>query len=101
MTTQSNRAVGLGLSLILTSITPSAWADAVLDWNAIAVKSLVAAAPPRPALGFLDMALVPAAGYDAVQAIDRRFQPYHVEIPGAFGSPEAAAAKAAHDVLVD
>src|SRR5688572_16074472 len=46
------------------------------------------------------MAIVQAAVYDAVQAIDRRFEPYHVEIPGASGSPEVAAAKAAHDVLV-
>jgi hypothetical protein len=37
------------------------------------------------------------AVYDAVQAIDRRIEPYHVEIPEASGSPEAAAA---HDVLV-
>jgi hypothetical protein len=80
-----------------------AGADAVLDWNDIAVQALLAAAPPRPAptVPFLDLAIVQAAVYDAVQAIDRRFEPYHAEIPGASGSPEAAAAKAAHDVLVD
>jgi hypothetical protein len=36
-----------------------------------------------------------------VQAIERRFKPYHVTIPGASGSPAAATAKAAHDVLVN
>jgi hypothetical protein len=78
-----------------------ATADAVLDWNDIAVQTLLAAAPPRPGpVGWLDLAIVQAAVYDAVQAIDRRFEPYHVEIPGASGSPEAAAASAAHDVLV-
>ena len=62
----------------------------------------MAAAPPRPGpVVFLDLAIVQAAVHDAVQAIDRRFEPYHVEIPGASGSPEAAAAKAAHDVLVN
>jgi hypothetical protein len=44
--------------------------------------------------------MVQAAVYDAVQAIDRRFKPYYVEIPGASGSPVVATAKAAHDVLV-
>jgi hypothetical protein len=76
-------------------------ADAVLDWNAIAVNTISTASPPRPGpVGFLDMAVVQAAVYDAVQAIDGKFKPYHVQIPGASGSPEAAAAKAAHDVLV-
>jgi hypothetical protein len=74
--------------------------DAATDWNAIAVQALVSS--PRPGqVAFLDMAIVQAAVHDAVQAIDRRFEPYHMEIPGASGSPEAAAAKAAHDVLVN
>jgi hypothetical protein len=72
------------------------------SWNAIAVQTISAATPARPApVSFLDMAIVHAAVYDAVQAIDKRFKPYHVEIPGATGSPEAAAAKAAHDILVN
>ena len=76
--------------------------DAATDWNAIAVQALVVAVPPRPGpVAFLDMAIVQAAVHDAVQAIDRRFEPYHVQIKGASGSPEAAAAKAAHDVLVN
>jgi hypothetical protein len=51
---------------------------------------------------FLDLAIVQAAVHDAVQAIDRRYTPYHVMLlRGASGSPEAAAAKAAHDVLVN
>jgi len=53
------------------------------------------------AVGFLDNATVQIAVYDAVEAIDGRFKPYHVHIPGASGSPAAAAAKAAHDVLVN
>ena len=85
---------------ILLSVTAGARADAVTDWNEIAVQTIIAP-PARPVpISFLDMAIVQAAVYDAVQAIDRRFEPYHVEIPGASGSPEAATAKAAHDVLV-
>jgi hypothetical protein len=41
------------------------------------------------------------AMFDAVNAIEREFEPYRVRLrPGAGGSPEAAAAQAAHDVLV-
>jgi hypothetical protein len=75
-------------------------ADAVVDWNAIAAQAIGAGARPGPA-GILDFAMVQAAVYDAVEAIDRRFKPYHVTIPGASGSPAAATAKAAHDVLVN
>src|SRR6516164_4707233 len=91
---------------VMTLAAVSWWqiarADAVLDWNAIAADTISTASPPRPGpVGFLDMAVVQAAAYDAVQAIEGKFKPYHVQIPGASGSPEAAAAKAAHDVLVN
>jgi hypothetical protein len=89
------------LSMLLTG-PASASADAVSDWNAITVQTITIAGTLRPgATGVLDIAVVQAAVYDAVQAIDRRFKPYIVEIPGASGSPTAAAAKAAHDVLVN
>jgi hypothetical protein len=45
--------------------------------------------------------VVQAAVYDAVAAIDGRFKPYCTEIPGASGSPVAAVAKAALDVLAN
>src|SRR5687767_8201155 len=84
--------------------TPAAVrADAVADWNAIAMQSIATAGPAaRPgASSVLDVAMVQAAVYDAVQAIEQRYEPYYVVIPGASGSPAAATAKAAHDVLVN
>ena len=51
-------------------------------------------------VGFLDLAIAQIAVYDAVQSITGKYKPYHAQITGASGSPEAAAAKAAHDVLV-
>jgi hypothetical protein len=93
--------------MVLTVCGSLSWAgpalaDAVVDWNAIITQTVAAAVPPRPgAAAILDWATVHAAVYDAVQAIEGEFEPYAVEIPGASGSPEAAAAKAAHDVLVN
>jgi hypothetical protein len=93
--------VGVSSPSTRADAATSTGTDAATDWNAIAVQVLTAA-PPRPVtVVFLDLAIVQAAVHDAVQAIDRRFEPYHVEIQGASGSPEAAAAKAAHDVLVN
>jgi hypothetical protein len=83
------------------SWTGTVHADAVTDWHSIAVQVLAAASPPRPpTVIYLDLAIVQAAVHDAVQAIDKRFKPYTTSLSGATGAPDAAAAKAAHDVLV-
>jgi hypothetical protein len=85
----------------VTSSSSSIDPDAATYWNNIAVEELgVPGRRPGPIV-FLDLAIVQAAVHDAVQAIDRRFKPYHVKIRRASGSPDAAAAKAAHDVLVN
>jgi len=90
------------MALAAVSWWQIARANAVLDWNAIAADTISTASPPHPGPpGFLDMAVVEAAVYDAVQAIDGKFKPYHVQFRGASGSPEVAAAKAAHDALVN
>jgi hypothetical protein len=91
--------LGLAMPLAMSSVVR---ADAVTDWNAITVQTIVNAGPTHgSAVGFLDNATVQVAVYDAVEAITGRFRPYHVHIPGASGSPAAAVAKAAHDVLVN
>jgi hypothetical protein len=80
----------------------SAYLDAEpvrLDWNVFAAQAIDAGARPGPSSVF-DFAMVHAAMHDAVQAIEGRFQPYCAAIPNASGSPIAAAATAAHDVLV-
>ena len=92
-------AIAMVAIVLAAPHSASASTNAVTDWNAIAVQATVTAARPGPT-SVLDIAMVQAAVYDAVQAIEKRFEPYYVEIPGASGSPEVAAAKAAHDVLV-
>src|SRR6187455_2186775 len=73
-------------------------ADAVVDRNQITVDA-VTAGRPGP-IGMVDIALVHIAVHDAVQAIEKRFEPYHFETDRAYGSRSAAVAAAAHDVLV-
>jgi hypothetical protein len=87
------------LVCILASAAPAA-ADVVTDWNAMTVSYVNAAARPAPAW-ILDLAMVHIAMHDAVQAYQHRFATYNEPIAGASGSPVAAAATAAHDVLVN
>ena len=72
-------------------------ADVVSDWNAIASQTAIPVRPGPSAI--LDLAMVHAAMHDAIQAFQGRFEPYGTPIPNASGSPVAAAARAAHDVL--
>jgi hypothetical protein len=88
---------------LLLALTQAAHANAVLDWNAITLQTVLtgaSATPPRagpPTTG--DVAKVHAAIHDAVQAFEQRYEPYHAHISGAAGSPSAAVAQAARDVL--
>jgi hypothetical protein len=95
------RLVGLVVVWGWMNGTGTVHADAVTDWHAITVQALATMTPARAIpLPYLDLAIVQAAVHDAVQALERRFQPYQASIPGATGSPAAAAATAAHAVLV-
>jgi len=80
-----------------------AQADVIGQWNLIAQQQTI---PLRPTAHgeSRGMAMVEGAVYDAVNAIDGGYQPYLVD-PRAIGaqpwfSQDAAAATAAHDVLV-
>src|SRR6185369_2363346 len=75
-------------------------ADMVLEWNAVAVEATrVAKLSPPPQTRAL--AMVQGAVYDAVNGIERGYAPYLVDQHTArWASSEAAAATAAHDVLV-
>src|SRR3954462_12585872 len=93
------KITGLSAALYL-GVAIDARADVVSDWNAIAVQTIVGGGRPPGGAPFLDIATVHLAVHDAVAAIDGQFHPYYARITGASGSPAAAAAKAAHDVLV-
>jgi len=103
MRTLRNQSIRLACSLVavgtLAVATPAA-ADVVTDWNALAVQFVNAAGRPPGASANLDLAMVHVAIHDAVQAYQHRFRTYGPPVPGAGGSPIAAAAAAAHDMLV-
>ena len=75
----------------------------VVQWNKnlLSIVRTPGAQPPtiHPTRSF---AILHAAIYDAVNAIDRTHAPYLVRVPGVSrrASPDAAAASAAHEVLV-
>ena len=77
-------------------------ADEVLDWNAHAAKAIVTVGGQAPPRALIRLAMVHLAMYDAVNAIEGAPFEGYASVP-AVDSPaseEAAAATAAHDVLV-
>lgn len=77
----------------------AARADTVTDWNVFAIRATETAGAPVP-VQTRAMSLVHAAMFDAVNAIDRKYAAYAVEVrPGPGASAEAAAAAAAHGIL--
>ena len=88
----------IATTAILLSTAASVSADVVTDWNAIAERSVATAAHPPP-VAALDLAIVQVAIYDAIMAIDGRYQPYHARSPR-LRLDGSCRAKAGHDILV-
>ena len=73
-------------------------ADVVLKWNQLLQSTLPQPGNPQTPRFYSMMHI---AMFDAINAIERDFEPYRVRLrPGLVGSTSAAAAQAAHDVLV-
>src|SRR5262245_35763357 len=74
-------------------------ADVVLEWNQMALQA-IGQARVSPVVASRALAITQAADYDAVNAIDRLFEPYYADVHASHGaSLEAVAAQAAHDTL--
>jgi len=92
-------------AVLLVGLAAFSWAhpaqaDVVTDWNQTAINAVVVSGAASGAVQARTMAIVHAAIYDAVNAIDRRHTVYAVDVkapPGA--SREAAVATAAYGVL--
>jgi hypothetical protein len=80
-------------------------ADEVTKWNETAGKVAVDSGLSPNGIPLFEAriyAMMHAAIHDALNAVDRRYHPYALDIPGTpSASPEAAVATAAHDVLLD
>ena len=73
--------------------------DVLLEWNEIAINSILPNGPPFTAARF--MTVVQLAVFEAVNATTGKYQPYLGTVFAQAGaSPEAAAMTAAHGVLV-
>ena len=74
-------------------------ADVVLEWNQMALQA-IGQARVSPVVASRALAITQAAVFDAVNDIDRSFEPYFADVHASHGaSLEAAAAQAAHDAL--
>ncbi len=92
------RAIGLTVGLAVSSVSLAQ--NVIADWHAV-MESSVAAAGRKNVVALPYFAYVDVAMYDAVNSIDGRFRPFAVSVHAPRGaSREAAAASAAHDVLV-
>jgi hypothetical protein len=76
----------------------SARADVVTDWNMTAIRAAQATGQSNPMFA-RNMAMVHAAIYDAINAIDRRHTAYAVDTKAKPGASLDAAAAAAYGVL--
>jgi hypothetical protein len=91
--------IGLALALAL-GLSATARADEVLDWNAVLMRA-VRTAGTAPPVNIRLMAIVHAAMFDALNGIDRRHTPLHVdEAAPAGASRRAAVVQAAYTALV-
>ena len=89
--------------LALFAAPAAARADVVLDWNAIAVRTLITQPAPgvNPFAQARFMSIVQLAVFEAVNAVEGGYEPYLGTIASApDASAEAAAIAAAHRVLV-
>ena len=86
------------VAIALIAPSPSIFANLITDWN----ENTVTLVAPRmaPAAGQRVVAIVQTAMFDAINSIERRDQPYLLQLPTTpTASKEAAAATAAGTVL--
>ena len=97
--TVASGIVGLAILLISAPAGRAVGTDAdvVIEWNQLLQTTLPATIGPTSPRYY---AMLHIAMFDAINAVERDYEPYRVRLHHASsGSPEAAAAQAAHDVL--
>jgi hypothetical protein len=81
---------------------PAVQEDVVLQWNRVLMETILTPGQhPATVMPVRSYAIMHAAMFDAVNSVEGSHTPYLTEVPGSENaSLEAAAAQAAHDVLV-
>ena len=94
--------VAVAAALAALAAPGLARADAVTEWNLNASNAIFVTAGQPPPVATIHLAMVHGAVYDAVNAIDGRYEGYLLtpRLAQPFDSKEAATAAAAHRVLV-
>src|SRR3954447_8367625 len=93
-------ANGGGLPLLALALAGAVRADEVTDWHEHMLVAL-GKAGANSQVGSRDAALVSAAVFDAVNGVERRYEPIHVPAAAPRGaSKRAAAVQAAYVVLL-
>jgi hypothetical protein len=98
------RSVGLLAAVAAAAVLAAspARADTVTDWNVNATDALITTAGQAPTVSTIHLAMVHGAVFDAVNSIDRGYEPYLVRVPArSWYSKDAAAATAAYRVLTN
>src|SRR5262245_65439245 len=90
-------------TVVMITAAPSTFANVITDWDdkaLIAVTPMASLGGTNPYMAQRMMAMVHTAMFDTVNSIERRYQPYLVQLPAdPTTSKEAAAAAAAAAVL--
>jgi hypothetical protein len=100
------RSAGLLAAVVAAALVAAApaRADTVTDWNRNATDTLLTPAglPQAPPVQTIHLAMVHGAVFDAVNSIDRGYEPYLIRVPArSWYSKDAAAATAAYRVLTN
>jgi hypothetical protein len=91
---------GLALGAAVLAAPLAAGADAVMDWNEVALKAVVTARQSAP-MSVRSMAVVHTAMFDAMNAVQPRYRAFRFDGTAPQGAnADAAAAVAAHTALV-
>jgi hypothetical protein len=95
-----NFTSALALLFIIVGLSSAASADEVTDWNRIAQQALLNA-NTSPIVTTRSLAIVQVSVFDAVNGIERRYEPIHMDMDAPRGaSRRAAAVQAAYASLV-
>ena len=94
------RSMRSSLVAVLFAVVSAAHGDVVTQWNGLLLDA-IRVEDASPTLAARGLAILHTAIYDAVNSIERTHQPYFVDLTAPPGSSvEAAAAAAAHEVMV-